>query len=236
MYEIAAQAMLERNGDVSEVPNLNSLLLGVPLQSGKLARTLTLALAFTLAPALTSPVLGVPPPPVHAPRHTPLCIHPRVLTPACAHTPVHAARPCPATFFEAHVNQQRVLGERQLTEAALALRAPQLLAQLRSRARAEAPIGRYGGAAAVGQLVEVLAGECAGQRGVLILVDNDANSYKAQLPSGQLALLKSGDFVSSGRTESGFLSDAMELMGREYAPNPNANPSPSPHAPGADGP
>ena len=45
MYEIASQAMLERNGDVSSVPHLNALLL--------------------------------------------------------------------ATFFEAHVNQQRVLGERQ---------------------------------------------------------------------------------------------------------------------------
>ena len=143
MYEIAAQAMLERNGVVSSVPQLNALLL--------------------------------------------------------------------ATFFEAHVTQQRVLGDRQLIEAALALRAPAVLAELRERARSSAPIGRFRGTIALGQLVEVVAGDYAGQRGVLIFVDNDFNSYKAQMPNGQLALLKAGDFCSSGLTESGFLSDAMQL-------------------------
>ena len=86
-----------------------------------------------------------------------------------------------------------------------------MLAELRERARSSAPIGRFKGTIALGQLVEVVAGEYAGQRGVLIVVDNEWNSYKAQMPNGSLALLKAGDFRSSGLTESGFLADAMQL-------------------------
>ena len=71
-----------------------------------------------------------------------------------------------AVFFEAHVAQRRVIEDRQLDEAALALELPEVLAAIRDRAMA-APFEPFEGKDEVGHYVEVVEREDKGRRGVI---------------------------------------------------------------------
>jgi hypothetical protein len=128
-------------------------------------------------------------------------------------------------FFEAMCAQRRVIGDRQLDEAALALEAPTELAAIRERAvrrlwatyfQKEPPESAQAAVsharAAMGQAVVVIAGRYAGQRGVVCSDDETSNPFRVALVDGTCTgWLRPEALLSSGLDEAAFLMRAMEM-------------------------